>query len=411
MDTLEKLEVLAGSARYDASCASGGSAGNSGVCHSWSDDGRCVSLLKVLLSNECSYDCAYCLNRSSNSVRRATFTVEELVGLVMRFYRRNYIEGLFLSSAVLRSPDETMARMVSVAERLRTRERFGGYIHMKVIPGSSPALVQRAGEVADRVSVNIELPSSGSLSRLAPQKDRNAIFGPMSQLGRTIGERVAERRRSRRAPRFAPAGQSTQMIIGASPESDRQILLLSEALYGRMNLRRVYYSAYVPVVSDNRLPVPASGPPLQREHRLYQADWLLRNYGFSAAELLDDTAPFLDEELDPKAAWALRHPEYFPVDINRADYGVLLRVPGIGVTSARRILSARRFAMLDVDGLKKIGVVLKRARYFIVCGGGVVQRDVMVDERPSVVRRRLLEACSALPEPAASRQLVLPGLR
>lgn len=416
MDTLDKLKILAGSARYDASCASSGSsrsggegtlgnASSGGICHSWSDDGRCVSLLKVLLSNDCRYDCAYCVNRSSNPVQRASFTVEELVALTIRFYRRNYIEGLFLSSAVMRSPDYTMERMVTVLRRLREEERFFGYVHMKVIPGCSRELVQKAGLYADRLSVNIELPSGESLNRLAPQKQKESILKPMSFLGEAISANRLERKKSRRVPRFSPAGQSTQMIIGASPESDHRILLLSQGLYKKMNLKRVYYSAYVPVNEDNRLPVLAK-PPLNREHRLYQADWLLRNYGFSADEILSEGHPFLDEHLDPKAAWALRHPEFFPVDVNRADYRALLRVPGIGVTSAKRIVAARRYAAFTPDDLKKIGVVMKRARFFITCSGRPVER---LFDKPALIRRKLLAAETTPAQPSLKqRQMVLP---
>ncbi len=415
MDTLEKLRILAGSARYDASCASSGSSrsgedgrlGNAsagGICHSWSDDGRCISLLKVLLSNDCRYDCAFCVNRSSNPVPRASFTVKELVDLTVRFYRRNYIEGLFLSSGVMQSPDYTMERMVNVVRQLRDEEKFCGYIHMKVIPGCSPELVRQAGLYADRLSVNIELPSGQSLNLLAPQKKKESILKPMAYLGETISANRLERQKNRKAPRFSPAGQSTQMIIGASPESDHRILKLSQGLYKKMNLKRVYYSAYVPVNHDNRLPVLAQ-PPLQREHRLYQADWLLRVYGFDADEILSEEHPFLDEQLDPKAAWAVRHPEFFPVDVNRAGYAALLRVPGIGVTSAKRIVSARRFAVITPEGLKKIGVVMKRARYFISCSGRPVE---CLFDRPSLVRRKLLAAeTETVQQPLKQRQMRL----
>jgi len=415
MDTLVKLQILSGAARYDASCASSGSKreasscgiGNtsqSGICHSWSDDGRCISLLKILLSNDCRYDCAYCVNRSSNHVERASFTVREVVDLTLEFYRRNYIEGLFLSSAVMQSPDSTMDRMVQVVETLRLEEQFGGYIHLKIIPGCSSELVRKAGLYADRISVNIELPSQVSLQRLAPQKHKDAILEPMALIGREITSSLVERKADRRAPRFAPAGQSTQMIIGASPENDFQILRLSQGLYKKMNLKRVYYSAYVPVSDDNRLPVLAS-PPLLREHRLYQADWLLRFYGFSAEEILSDDLPFLDETFDPKTAWALRHPEFFPVEINRADYATLLRVPGIGVTSAKRIIAARRFSAITPEGMKKIGVVMKRAKFFITSSG---RRFEQPGRTPALIRQQLLlgEATATLP----SRQLLLPGL-
>ena len=415
MDILEKLQILSGAARYDASCASSGSkreapacgTGNtssSGICHSWADDGRCISLLKILLSNDCQYDCAYCVNRSSNAVERASFTAREVVDLTLDFYRRNYIEGLFLSSAVMRSPDQTMERMVRVAETLRTEEQFGGYIHLKIIPGSSSELVRKAGLYADRISVNIELPSQASLQRLAPQKHKEAILAPMALIGREIASSLVERKTSRRAPRFAPAGQSTQMIIGASPENDFQILRLSQGLYKKMKLKRVYYSAYMPVSDDNRLPVLAA-PPLLREHRLYQADWLLRFYGFSAEEILSDDAPNLDESFDPKSAWALRHPEFFPVEINRADYGTLLRVPGIGVTSAKRIIAARRFSAITPEGMKKIGVVMKRAKYFITCSGRSFEKT---DRPAALLRQQLLLGESTAP--ALPTQLVLPGI-
>ncbi|NTW82090.1 MAG: putative DNA modification/repair radical SAM protein [Chlorobiaceae bacterium] len=418
METLAKLQILSGAARYDASCASSGcnresnpfSTGNtsqSGICHSWSDDGRCISLLKILLSNDCIYDCAYCVNRSSNPVERASFEACEVADLTMEFYRRNYIEGLFLSSAVMKSPDQTMERMISVVEILRNEERFRGYIHLKIIPGSSPELVRRAGLYADRISVNIELPSHESLKRLAPQKEKFSILEPMSLIGREIGQNLLERRTSRKVPKFAPAGQSTQMIIGASPESDFQILKLSQGLYRKMNLKRVYYSAFVPVNEDNRLPVLAA-PPLLREHRLYQADWLLRFYGFSAEEILSDDMPNLDESFDPKTAWALRHPEFYPVEINRADYATLLRVPGIGVTSARRIIAARRFSVITPEGLKKIGVVMKRAKYFITCSGHPFEK---AGRSALQLRNRLLLGDgSGSPTAETPKQLVLPGL-
>jgi putative DNA modification/repair radical SAM protein len=414
MDIHEKLGILSGAARYDASCASSGCGregsairvGNTsqgGICHSWSDDGRCISLLKLLLSNDCRYDCAYCVNRSSNPVPRASFTAREVVDLTMDFYRRNYIEGLFLSSAVMKGPDQTMEEMVRVVEMLRVEEKFGGYIHLKVIPGCSPELVRRAGLAADRISVNIELPSSESLHRLAPQKRKEAILEPMKLIGTEIGSSLVERTLSRKAPKFAPAGQSTQMIIGASPETDLQILRLSQGLYRRMNLKRVYYSAFVPVNDDNRLPVLAS-PPLLREHRLYQADWLLRFYGFSAEEILSDATPDLDESFDPKTAWALRHPEFFPVEVNRADYLTLLRVPGIGVTSAKRIVAARRFSVITPEGMKKIGVVMKRAKYFITCSGRPFEKEV---REPAGLRQRLLLGDGS--EAIQPRQLVLFG--
>ena len=379
MDIQEKLRILAAAARYDASCASGGSRRRNvkgglgdcarlGVCHSWSDDGRCVSLLKILFTNACIYDCAYCANRASASRPRASFTPRELADLTMDFYRRNYIEGLFLSSAVWVNPDYTMERLLLTARLLREEKGFNGYIHLKAIPGASPELIRRAGAYADRMSVNIELPTEESLRLLAPDKRKEDILGPMGDVAEGILGNREDRRRSRKAPAFVPAGQSTQLIVGATPENDLRIVRLAEGLYGRYRLKRVYYSAFVPVSQDPRLPVLAA-PPLLREHRLYQADWLLRHYHFTSAEILSEEHPDLDRELDPKAAWALRNPNFFPVEVNRADYEALLRVPGLGVKSARRIVHARRVHSLDFAALRKIGVVMKRARYFITCNG------------------------------------------
>ncbi len=375
----QRLALLADSAKYDVSCSSSGSSrrgapgmvgstGRGGICHSWTADGRCISLLKILLSNVCIYDCAYCVNRSSNPVPRTVLTPGEIVTITMEFYRRNYIEGLFLSTGVVVSPDHTMEQLLRVARRLRREERFNGYIHLKVVPGADAVLVEEAGRLADRVSINIELPSRRSLLLLAPDKPRESIIEPMRRLSGLIETSRLERRRSRNAPRFAPAGQSTQLIVGATSENDRQIMTLSEGLYQRLGLKRVYYSAYVPVSSDRRLPALAV-PPLLREHRLYQADWLLRFYGFASHELLDDAHPHLDMRLDPKTGWALRHLEQFPVEVNRADYHLLLRVPGIGVRSAQRIVKARRTCRLGEEELKRLGVVLKRARYFVTAGG------------------------------------------
>ncbi len=377
---MDKLAILADSAKYDVACTSsgasrGGRAGSlgscyaPGCCHSFTADGRCVSLLKVLMSNCCAFDCAYCVNRRSSDGPRATFTPRELAELTIEFYRRNYIEGLFLSSAVLGTADDTTERMLEALRLLREEYRFGGYIHAKTIPGTSPALVARLGRLADRLSVNIELPSEDSLRLLAPDKGRRDILRPMGQIAAAGAASREERALFRHAPRFAPAGQSTQMIVGATPESDYQILRLAEGLYDRYGLRRVFFSAYVPVSDDRRLPAPDTKPPLLREHRLYQADWLLRFYHFRADEILDDAAPNFSPYLDPKCGWALRHPEQFPVDVNRAPYETLLRVPGIGVKSARRIGAARRQGRLGLAELKRMGVVLKRAQYFILCDG------------------------------------------
>ena len=389
MDLTAKLDILSAAARYDASCSSSGSRrpaqrggiGNgapSGVCHSWADDGRCISLLKILLSNQCIHDCAYCLNRRSNPQPRAAFTVDEVVRLTIEFYRRNYIEGLFLSSGIMRDEDYTMEQLVAVVRRLRVEERFHGYIHLKAIPGASDELIRQAGLYTDRLSVNIELPSECSLRRLAPGKTREGILRPMKAITQGIAENRAERKTTRRAPLFVPAGQSTQLIVGATPESDQQILNLASGLYGHYGLKRVYYSAFVPVNQDARL-VPTERPDLLREHRLYQADWLVRLYGFGAGELLSADHPFLDRELDPKTAWALAHPECFPVDVRRADYQTLLRVPGIGFKSAARIVSARRFAPVRPEDLPRLGVVMKRARYFIVCGPALLPPHLATD--------------------------------
>ena len=381
MELSQKLEILADAAKYDAACTSSGldragrpgtigSTTLAGCCHSFSADGRCISLLKVLMTNVCAYDCQYCVNRRSNDLPRAAFTPRELCELTMGFYRRNYIEGLFLSSAVLVNPDYTTERMIEALRLLREEYRFGGYIHAKAIPGADPRLTYRLGLLADRMSVNIELPSAGSLALLAPDKKKENILTPMGQIRDGISLASRERKLCRHAPRFAPAGQSTQMIVGATPESDRQILTLTQGLYDKYHLKRVFYSAYMPVSNSPLLPAPQNfQPPLLREHRLYQADWLLRFYHFRAEELLDEEAPNLDPRLDPKCTWALRHLEFFPVEVNRADYEALLRVPGVGVRSARRILAARRVGPLTFEGLKRLGVVLKRAQYFLTCSG------------------------------------------
>ena len=382
MELADKLAILADAAKYDAACTSSGarrshregmigntSSSLAGCCHSFSADGRCITLLKVLLSNDCSYDCKYCVNRRTNETRRATFEPRELAELTIGFYRRNYIEGLFLSSAVLGSPDRTTELMIRALRLLREEYRFNGYIHAKAIPGTSPELIEQLGLLADRLSVNIELPSEASLKSLAPNKTKRAILAPMRQIRDQVIENREALAKYRSAPRFAPAGQATQLIVGATGESDRHILHLTESLYERYRLRRVFYSAYVPVVENTLLPSLETKPPLLREHRLYQADWLLRFYGFRAEELLSEDAPNFDPRLDPKCCWALRHPEFFPVEVNRADYEALLRVPGVGVVSARRILTARRAGTLRVDDLKKLGVVLKRAQYFLTCQG------------------------------------------
>lgn len=381
MEVLEKLNILADAAKYDAACTSSGAtrgmrkngigtAQSAGCCHTFTADGRCVSLLKVLMTNHCAYDCAYCVNRRSNDVPRAAFTPRELCELTIQFYRRNYIEGLFLSSAVLKSPDYTTEKMIETLALLRNEYRFNGYIHAKAIPGADPELTYALGLLADRLSVNIELPSEASLNLLCPDKGKAAILAPMKQIRDGAEQSRKELKLYRHAPRFAPAGQSTQMIVGATPENDRHILDLTQSLYQKYRLKRVFFSAYIPMGTSKNLPSPVGfQPPLLREHRLYQADWLLRFYGFTAGELLDENHQNFDPALDPKSEWALRHPGLFPVEVNRADYETLLRVPGIGVRGAQRIVTARRCGSLTFEGLKRLNIVMKRAQYFITCGG------------------------------------------
>lgn len=380
MDLMEKLEILTDAAKYDVACTSSGvdrngdgkGMGNSvakGICHSFASDGRCISLLKILFTNECVFDCKYCLNRCSNDVPRASFTPEEVCRLTMEFYRRNYIEGLFLSSGILKNPNFTMELLYQTLYKLRYEYNFQGYIHVKAIPGADQELIDRTGFLADRMSVNLELPTSEGLKKLAPHKSRKTILAPMRQIQNRLTENKEELAIFRNAPKFVPAGQSTQMIIGATPESDYAIVSVAESLYKKFRLKRVFYSAFVRVNEDASLPALPGGPPLLREHRLYQADWLLRFYGFEASELLSEKRPNFNVFLDPKCDWALGHLEHFPVEINRADYYTLLRVPGIGTKSAQRIVQARRFANLRFEDLKKLGVVLKRALYFITCSG------------------------------------------
>lgn len=374
---LQKLKVLADAAKYDVSCSSSGStraskgglgsAKAAGVCHSFTEDGRCISLLKILYTNHCIYDCAYCINRRSNDVKRATFGEKELADLVINFYRRNYIEGLFLSSGVIHSPDHTMERLIRVVRLLRESHQFNGYIHMKAIPGADSDLVHTAGLLVDRLSVNIEIPSEQQLKLVAPEKDFKSVYNPMDQIKEGIISSKEERRKSRKAPRFTPAGQSTQLIVGATPETDYTILKLAAGFYNEQNLKRVYYSGFLPVNAyDSRLPA-INKPPLVRENRLYQADWLMRFYHFNHDEILDENHPELDLNMDPKLAYALRHPELFPIDLNKAPYEMILRVPGIGVRSAKIIVGMRRFGKITFTHLKRMGVALKRAKYFISC--------------------------------------------
>lgn len=380
MSVAEKLSILTDAAKYDVACTSSGvdrsnnkkGIGNSaasGICHTFTADGRCVSLLKILFTNECIFDCKYCLNRSSNDLKRATFTPDEVCNLTIEFYRRNYIEGLFLSSGIIKSPDYTMSLIYETIYKLRNVYHFGGYIHVKGIPGTSPEIIERLGYIVDRMSVNLELPTAEGLKLLAPHKNRKNILAPIKQIQRGIITNKNEVIEYRKPQKFVPAGQSTQMIIGATPETDYHIVNVAEALYKNYDLKRVFYSAFVSVNKDESLLPSIEGPPLLREHRLYQADWLLRFYGFKASELLTEDRPNFNVLLDPKCDWAIRHLENFPIEINKADYYNLLRVPGIGVTSAKRIVAARRQAKLDFKDIKRMGVVLKRAIYFITCLG------------------------------------------
>lgn len=396
----EKLKILSDAAKYDVACTSSGSdrrsnkkgIGNTtacGICHAFSGDGRCVSLLKILMSNECVFDCRYCINRRSNDVLRTTFTPREIATLTMEFYRRNYIEGLFLSSGIIKNPTHTMELMLEAIRLLREEEHFGGYIHVKAIPGAAPEVIERMGYMADRMSINLELPTGDGLARLAPNKSRKSILTPMKQVHDTIKGSLLEQKNAlmpyhNMSPAlrnekkiFVPAGQSTQMIVGATKERDYELIAVTEALYKNFDLKRVFFSAFINVNEDSELPDTSRGPQLLREHRLYQADFLLRYYGFKANELLSEKKPDFNVFLDPKCDWAVTHLEHFPVEVNKADYNTLLRVPGIGVTSAKRIVAARRHAILDFADLKKLGVVLKRALYFITCSGRMMYNTKM----------------------------------
>ena len=394
----EKLRILSDAAKYDVSCSSSGSGrkntnnglGNgaiSGICHSWSADGRCVSLLKILMTNYCIYDCKYCINRKSNDIERSILTPDEIVRLTINFYRRNYIEGLFLSSGVIKNADYTMEQMIAVAKKLRLEERFNGYIHMKVIPGASRELIHEMGLYVDRVSVNIELAESKALKLLAPDKKPTDISTSMGLIRKNQIQNTEEKKLFKSTPSFIPAGQTTQMIIGAGGESDYAILSKSENLYKNFDLKRVYYSAYVPVNKSGIL-ANADAVPMIREHRLYQADWLLRFYDFKAIEILDEKKPFIDPLLDPKANWAVQNWHLFPMEINRASYKDLLRIPGIGVTSAKRIVMARKYSIIKYEHLKKLGVVIKRAKYFITVNGEFLG---FRKESPELIRNALIE--------------------
>jgi putative DNA modification/repair radical SAM protein len=401
IDIYDKLTILSDSAKYDVACTSSGvdrrgrsdgigNAAKAGICHSFSADGRCISLLKILMTNACIFDCKYCVNRVSNDTLRVAFTPAELAELTINFYRRNYIEGLFLSSGVIKSSNHTMEQMIKALELLRNVYHFGGYIHVKAIPGADSELITRLGLLADRMSINIELPSQEGLKLLAPNKTKESILRPMGLISSKIQENSTDLVRYRHASKFVPAGQSTQLIVGATPDTDHKILTLTEGLYKRFHLKRVFFSAYIPVAEHSSLPSVDTKPPLLREHRLYQADWLLRFYGFEARELLDEQNPNFSLQVDPKCNWALNHLDKFPIEINKASYEMLLRVPGIGVTSAKRIVIARRNGPLDFSGLRKIGVVLKRAQYFITCKGKIIDglkinsegsvRDLIADQ-------------------------------
>jgi putative DNA modification/repair radical SAM protein len=381
----EKLSILADAAKYDVSCSSSGSkrkndnkglgtTGN-GICHAYTEDGRCVSLLKILFTNVCIFDCAYCVSRKSNDVKRAAFTVQEVVDLTMNFYRRNYIEGLFISSGIFKNPDYTMERLVLIAKKLRTEHRFNGYIHIKTIPGAHEDIIKEAGLYADRLSINVEMPTEKSLALLAPDKKRIDMIQPMTVVRDAILQHKEDKKTIKKLPKFVPAGQSTQMVIGATPETDLEILYLANGFYKKMNMRRVYYSGYVPVSNDNRLPAIGTPVPMVRENRLYQADWLMRFYGFNVNEIVNVENPLLDMDVDPKLGWALRNSGIFPIDINKADYEMILRVPGIGVQSAKKIIAARRFTIINFEHLKKLGVSLNRAKFFIEASNNYQTKD------------------------------------
>jgi len=398
MDIAKKLEVLTDAAKYDVACTSSGSSrkGNKGslgsteacgICHSFSADGRCISLLKILLTNSCIYDCKYCVNRRSNDVPRAAFTPDEIAELTMNFYRRNYIEGLFLSSAIIKNPDYTMELLYETLHLVRNKYNFNGYIHVKAIPGADKDIIFRTGLLADRMSVNIELPSEKSLETFAPDKKKQAILTPMASLKGAITQNKHEITLYKNAPKFVPAGQSTQMIIGASPESDKKIIRLAESLYHKYELRRVFYSAYMPVKNTHKL-LPTNDAPLLREHRIYQADWLMRFYGFSSGEILENEDDNLDLSMDPKCNWAIRNLHLFPIEVNKASFEMLLRIPGVGVTGAKRIFDARKTAKLDFYNLKKLGIVLKRAKYFITCDGKMMEKTPFI---PEYLKIRLTE--------------------
>lgn len=411
----EKLEILADAAKYDVSCSSSGSKrankngglGNSngtGICHSYTEDGRCVSLLKILLTNHCIFDCAYCVTRKSNDIKRAAFTVQEVVDLTINFYRRNYIEGLFLSSGIFKNPDTTMERLIRVAKKLREEENFNGYIHLKSIPGASDELMKEAGLYADRLSVNIEIPTKEGLKLLAPDKDHKDFIQPMKAVKSNIEIYQSEKRLIKNTPIYAPAGQSTQMIVGATGESDKDIMYSAHFFYEKFKMKRVYYSGYIPVADDKRLPSIGTAVPVIRENRLYQTDWLLRFYGFNIKELLNEDQPNLDMDIDPKLSWALRNLHLFPLDINRCSKEMLSRIPGVGMKSVRKIINARRYRKLNWEHLKKIGIALNRSRYFITCDSTYFEKK---DLTPLQLKNKILQESSSKHSTHLNNQLTL----
>lgn len=411
----EKLSILADAAKYDVSCSSsGGTRKNdnkglgdshkSGICHTYTEDGRCVSLLKILLTNHCIFDCAYCVSRKSNDIERAAFTVEEVVSLTINFYRRNYIEGLFLSSGIFKNADFTMERLLRIVKKLRLEERFNGYIHLKTIPGASDELIREAGLYADRMSINLEMPTESGLKLLAPDKSHQDVIKPLGLVQNQIIQFKDEKKLIKTVPKFVPAGQSTQMVIGATPETDKDIMHTADAFYRNFSLKRVYYSGYIPISNDNRLPIIGSQPPLIRENRLYQTDWLMRFYGFHVNELLNDANPHLDIDIDPKLSWALRNLQHFPIDINVASYQLILRIPGIGVNSAKKIVQARKFGKLRVDQLQKIGIAYNRAKHFIKCADSPYQ---LKDYQGTQIKAFILAESQGKYTRAANTQLIL----
>ncbi len=411
----EKLNILADAAKYDVSCSSSGGtrkndnkglgdSHSSGICHTYTEDGRCVSLLKILLTNHCIYDCAFCVSRKSNDIERAAFTVEEVVSLTINFYRRNYIEGLFLSSGIFKNADFTMERLLKVVKKLRLEERFNGYIHLKTIPGASEELIREAGLYADRMSINLEMPTESGLKLLAPEKSHDDVRKPLGFVQSQIIQLKDEKKLIKSVPKFVPAGQSTQMVIGATPESDKDIMHTAAAFYKDFSLKRVYYSGYIPISNDARMPIIGTQPPLIRENRLYQTDWLMRFYGFHVNELLNDSNPNLDIDIDPKLSWALRNLQFFPVDINVAAYKMILRIPGVGVTSAQKIVQARKFGRLRSDQLKKIGIAYNRAKHFIICADTPYQ---LKDYQGTQIKAFILAESQSKYQKAGNQQLIL----